>query len=389
MLYITLLDQFHPGIYSSQVIDVCDHLNSKHKVKIRVLAFLSIREIKESKPKIKALSPNSIVLPAFPGIRYFQFTSIFIFWVCLFTGERIAICRNVFSTIAALRVKRYGLLKKVIIDGRSAVKAEVLEYNVFPGDYFKINIHRLEGLAINNSDYRMAVSKKLVEYWRNNYSYTKDSHVIIPCTLNGRYFKPIISDASNNASRLRQEMGFKESDIILVYSGSTAPWQSFKLMNVLLTPILERDQRVKILFLSKENNDIKMLSQKYYGRIVVKWVNHEDIQIYLACGDYGVLIREQSDTNRVASPVKFAEYLHSGLKVLISENLGDFSEFVKENKCGYVVDLKNGSIPDLDKLNNEDRRQNTFLARKYFDKDSENITNSYSTLINAIKLTSI
>ena len=34
MLYVTLLDQIHPGIYSSQVIDVCDFLNDKYKAKL-------------------------------------------------------------------------------------------------------------------------------------------------------------------------------------------------------------------------------------------------------------------------------------------------------------------------------------------------------------------
>jgi hypothetical protein len=74
MLYITLLDQFHPGIYSSQVIDVCDYLNKKHNAKIRVVAFLSLKELLEtdSKKELKKLSPDAIVLPAFPGIKHFE-----------------------------------------------------------------------------------------------------------------------------------------------------------------------------------------------------------------------------------------------------------------------------------------------------------------------------
>ena len=74
MLYITLLDQFHPGIYSSQVIDVCDYLNKKHNAKIRVLAFLSIKELlyTDAKKRLHELSPTAIVLPAFPKLRYFQ-----------------------------------------------------------------------------------------------------------------------------------------------------------------------------------------------------------------------------------------------------------------------------------------------------------------------------
>lgn len=52
MLYITLLDQFHPGIYKSQVVDVCEHLNKSLNKKITLVAFLSVREIRVSRPKI-------------------------------------------------------------------------------------------------------------------------------------------------------------------------------------------------------------------------------------------------------------------------------------------------------------------------------------------------
>jgi len=35
--------------------------------------------------------------------------------------------------------------------------------------------------------------------------------------------------------------------------------------------------------------------------------------------------------------IKFAEYLLSGLPVIISEKIGDFSEFVKQNNLGFVT----------------------------------------------------
>ena len=78
MLYITLLDQFHPGIYSSQVIDVCDFLTKKYNVKIRVVAFLSIRELinTDARRRLKTLSPSAIVFPSFPGLKNFQLTMI-------------------------------------------------------------------------------------------------------------------------------------------------------------------------------------------------------------------------------------------------------------------------------------------------------------------------
>ena len=39
--------------------------------------------------------------------------------------------------------------------------------------------------------------------------------------------------------------------------------------------------------------------------------------------------------NQVASPTKFAEYLMCGLPIVISPNVGDFSELVTERSWGF------------------------------------------------------
>ena len=219
MLYLTLLDQFHPGIYSSQVIDVCDHLNKRHNVRIRIVAFLSVRELirSDARKKLKALSPSALVFPSFPGLKNFESTAVFLFFICLVTGERTAICRNVFCTKMALRVKKWGMLKKVVMDGRSAMAAEIGEYDVFPVPYLRENVSGFENYSVNNSDFRMAVSEELVKYWRKNYNYQGTDHIVIPCTLDTKYFNAKTFVLSEHYSTLKTALGFKESDIILAY----------------------------------------------------------------------------------------------------------------------------------------------------------------------------
>ena len=387
MLYITLLDQFHPGIYSSQVIDVCDYLNKKHNAGIRVLAFLSLRELlrSDARKKLKELAPTAIVLPSFPGLKNFQMTSILLFWVCLFTGERQVICRNVFCAKMAFRVRRYGLLKKVVLDGRSALAAEIEEYDVFPTDYIRKNIREFEGDAVQRADFRMAVSKKLVEYWREHYSYMENKHVVIPCTLDQKYFSAGSFVLHKETEDIKRSLEIGHEDIVLVYAGSTAPWQSFELLEKIFVPLLRTDVRIKILFLSKETEDTKQLQKQFQGRVHVKWVQHSQVLDHLACGDYGILLREQSDTNKVASPTKFAEYLYAGLPVLISQNLGDFSEFVIANNCGSVLKGDNIDWSFLKKINLETKQHCFELALKHFTKESSQNDASYDRLISALK----
>jgi hypothetical protein len=79
------------------------------------------------------------------------------------------------------------------------------------------------------------------------------------------------------------------------------------------------------------------------------------------------LVRDYSNTNRVASPVKFAEYLAAGLRVIISESLGDFSEFVSKNSCGVVL-TEATDLSDLKKVSAEDRTRISNLTKTYFVK---------------------
>lgn len=386
MIYITLLDQFHPGIYSSQVIDVCDYLNDRFKVRIRVVAFLSIRELiaTDAKKKLKELSPTAIVLPAFPGLKNFQLTSFLLFFVCFYTGERIAICRNVFCAKMALQVRKRGMLKKIIMDGRSAMLAEIMEYDVFPVNYIKKNIKEFEEYVVNNVDYRMAVSEKLIDYWQKHYNYFDNKYVVIPCTLDRKNFSQKKFSLLKETSQIKKEMGFTPADIILVYSGSTAPWQSFALLENFLSPILDNYLHIKILFLSKINEDNKRMKEKYPDQVIIKWVEHKNVLAHLQCCDYGLLLREQSDTNLVASPVKFAEYLYSGLKVLISENLGDFSQFVRKHNCGYVINKRVDDQFFIKKIELEEKIKCFNLSQEYFRKESTLNDNAYSQLLEAI-----
>src|SRR6202008_3668490 len=184
---------------------------------------------------------------------------------------------------------------------------------------------------------------------------------------------------------LKRNMGIKNDDVVLGYAGSTAPWQSFELLEKMFVPLLEKDKRIKLLFLSKETEGHKKLAERFPGNVLVKWVEHQQVLTYLSCCDYGVLVREQSDTNKVASPVKFAEYLYAGLPVLISEGLGDFSGFVSEQKCGDILPEDSSQWPQFPKTGSEEKERCNKLAREFFYKESEPNSKAYSELIHQLK----
>lgn len=357
MYYITFND-IPSGIYQSQVIDVVKYLSKLSNKEVRLIAFLPLSNFKENKKKITTQLPSAKVLPIWAGITRWRKVRSLLKLVS--KKNEVAICRGSIATELAL-----GAFRKVVYDGRAAVKAEVEEFNVTGNHQLGLDFIDAEKNAVLQSDFRIAVSDKLVDYWKKEFEYQGENHVVIPCTL------------TSKAARKLEEK--EEKDIIkLVYSGGTGPWQSFSLVTRLIREKMKDDENISVLFLTKENKAVDELIQEFPERCERKWLKHDEVFQVLSSCDYGVLIRDKNITNQVASPVKFAEYLNAGLKVLISDNLGDFSEFVRNNNCGEVVI---SGIKQLKQVSGVERKRLSELSRDQFSKSSETIQKLYMSLL--------
>jgi hypothetical protein len=280
----------------------------------------------------------------------------------------------------AISLKKNNLAHRVCFDSRGAYDAEFNEYNVASNERINQEIFSLEKRAVLDSDFRIAVSGKLLAYWKERYGYSLKNHVVIPCTLNT--FNIESTGQQNNAEAMRKSMGYSDKDVVFVYAGSSAGWQSLKLIDEFLCDQMGRNDNARAMLLIKNGNSNMNVLRSYSGRVTVKWVAEEQVTDILSCCDYGLLIRESSVTNSVAAPVKFAEYLGAGLKVVISEGIGDYSEFVRKNNCGYVVDpLYKGS--NLSRPTSDEKKYNSSLALKYFSKGKylEEYTDVYNNMV--------
>jgi hypothetical protein len=266
----------------------------------------------------------------------------------------------------ALMARRAGLVKTICLDGRGAIAAEWHEYQVVADQAMKNAIEKQEREAVNQTDFRIAISARLVEHWRDQYGYRSDNHVVIPCTLSLGFKPQQLSESE--LTLLRREQGYAPDDVVLVYSGSTAGWQSFQMLSDVLGQVLNGNNNYKLLFLSEEDDHIREMKKQFPEQVDCKWVSHNQVQQVLTACDYGILVREDSVTNRVAAPTKFAEYLSSGLFVIISEGLGDYSDFVRQHHCGMVL----GAQKDLhiDRPGSAGKTECIQLACDYFTKEA-------------------
>ncbi|MBP7245980.1 MAG: hypothetical protein KBA99_11835 [Bacteroidia bacterium] len=366
------------GVFSSQVADVISFLNHKLNAEIKLVAFISLHDFSNNRKKIKKELPSAIVLPMLPKATYWRLNVIQLWILCFLLRPTSIIARNVIAANMALKIRNSSAVKTVCFDGRGAIAAEWKEYDVNVVDQWKQEIDQLEQRAVIESDYRIAVTEKLVDYWHKQYSYASGKHVVIPCTLNSSFLPNIPSDSEK--TQARKNIGLQAHDIVLAYSGSTAGWQSFSTLYNYLAPFLKQKSENKVLFLSKPEDNIQQLEKEFPGQILQKWVNHHEVPMVLSACDMGILIREDSVTNRVASPTKFAEYLSAGLQVIITDNIGDYSDFVKEHHCGIIANGK--PLPNIQNVDYTTRSRMINLVNLHFTKKAQLL--NYSELMNNI-----
>lgn len=363
--YITFND-LYSGIYNSQVIDVLN-LYKKNNINIKLISFVSIRFYFSEKKEIKTKYNRAIIIPMFFGLRYWTIYRL-ILYVLLY-NTKIVLCRGIFSANLALISKRKKC--KIIYDGRGAINAEQIEYGVYNNTGLENKIYNLEKRAVLETDYRISVSNKLLNYWFSEFNYKSKDHVVIPSSCSNNY---------NNKVLNRGDLNISENSILVVFSGSISKWHSYSKMISDFTKILNKNPRVNLLFLSKLNSHITIIKNKFPGRVFDFWVDPKDVFSYLKIADYGYVVREDSITNQVSSPVKIAEYLSCGLKVLISKNLGDYSEMIEKNDLGYII--RNDNTINLVKVNASEKEKIISFYRSNLALYSDKISQCYLNLIN-------
>ena len=359
MIFLTYND-LYSGVFKSQVLDVIDFLENEFNVKIQLISFVPRGFVEEQRKLIQNYRPGAKVYPISLGLSRWKLSKFKLKKIA--GNETVCIARGAFAAVLSQKVFR-----STIYDGRAAVKSEVEEYNVTGGNKkLDQDLIQAEKLAVLNSDYRIAVSNQLIKYWQSVLGYNSKDHVVIPCTL------------TKNQSFNRES----NSDVIkIVYSGGVGPWQSFDLVAKLLRDYLNMDTSTQVVFMTKQHKKIEELISEFPDRVERLWVKPEDVFKNLSKADYGILIREDKVTNQVASPVKFAEYVSAGLKVLISSNVGDYSDMVNSNNLGIIIE---NEIPKLIKPTLEEKQLSINFCKENLCKGSQKVRKNYETLLKKI-----
>ena len=276
--------------------------------------------------------------------------------------------------------------KKIIFiyDCQGASAEKYLLSNIKKNSEFMYNKRVRDQINLARiSDKIIVLSNKLKEYiLEKEIKIFEKSNIkdevfsLIPCGADENFF--FFDSEVRHA--LRNKLGIMDRQVFIYCGALDKAWQipDF-IFNVF--KILKKNNPNSFFICLTPNHDIVDKYVELYkidkNDVMIKFVNNSEINNFLCASDMGFLFRENVVTNNVAAPTKLVEYLMSGLPVLISEHIGDYSEFVLEHDLGVVInnnlDELATIIQDIDfsKYNKENIAQigKKFLSKQvYIDK---------------------
>jgi len=231
---------------------------------------------------------------------------------------------------------------------------------------FKNRIYTyFERNAIKRANYMQCVSSPLKEYIFK-YFLRDDVEVVNSCVEKKRF-----QNCRQNREKNRASLGIQPGDIVFLFLGGLYSYQEVDFMFSLWDRVARLIKNSKFLFYTSTKNydTIKnnpLLSDIPSDRVIIKSVVYEDVPEHIAIADFGFLLRKDILLNRVASPVKFAEYLAAGLGVITSPGIGDFSKIVERHKVGCLVKVGNleGGMQSISNLLDQfERDRSSFSSR--------------------------
>ncbi len=235
-------------------------------------------------------------------------------------------CRGESAAQWAIKLRRSFPNDKVVLDVRGYWPAELLyargidDVNTATGkdeadfknafNFLKTTISKVDAVTTVSTALRDLLIEK---------TGAKETTAVVPCCVTH-----ITSD--DKRQELRKEWGIKDDEVVLVYSGTTAKYQHLDDLTIpFLKKLALQNPKVRLAFFSAEQEKINKLLVEAgidTGKTIIKSFAQNEVASALTACDLGILIRKPTLVNRVANPVKIAEYMAAGLPIIIEKGVG-------------------------------------------------------------------
>ncbi len=248
------------------------------------------------------------------------------------TRIRAVHAHNLYSAALALSARRLYRYK-VILDYHGRIPEEYV-YLGKGGEPSRKALEGLERWTVTNADHVVVVSDKLRDYICERYGLPAASISVIPCCADATAFNWDLE--RRKAQRQSLELNDK---FICTHLGSFFEWYEPELLVQLFEQLRSSIPNAHLLVVTGATANVAdFLKQRLApATFSVMSAQHHQVPALLNASDIGFLLLRSSPNIRTSSPAKFSEYLNCGLPVLITPDVGDFSDLVTAHGAGQVV----------------------------------------------------
>src|SRR5262245_26670279 len=239
---------------------------------------------------------------------------------------------NLYSGAIAL-IGRWVLNYKLVVELHGRIPEEYVTLRK-GGRFSYWLLKRLESWVMRNANHIVPISHKLKEYLISEYRLDPRKLTVIPDCADPAAFRwdPAMRES------VRHRLGI-DGKLVCVHLGSFFVWYDPELIIETFTRIRARIPSAHLLIVTEDTERAASYLAPRLPKEVVTAIAapHEQVPGLLAASDLGFLLLRSTTNIEVSSPAKFSEYLNSGVPVLITPRVGDFSAMVAHARVGTIV----------------------------------------------------
>ncbi|MCW8967553.1 MAG: hypothetical protein OQK43_03270, partial [Flavobacteriales bacterium] len=266
--------------------------------------------------------------------------------------------------------------KPLILDSFEPHAEAMVENGTWNRESLKFKIlFELEKKQSKHADIIIALTEKMKDYALEKYHIHLVQYFVKPALVNLNKFK------WNKEQYISQRADRGLSDkVVGIYTGKMGGiYLNEEFFDFFKVADDYWESKFHLLLLTDKNKEeIKeQIAKKEIvkSKIEVSFINYSEISEYLQLADFAINFVKPVPSKRYCTSIKDGEYWALGLPIVITKNISDDSDIIKNNKIGSVLEELNDkaylkAIKEIDELLSNNSREELYqkirpIAEKY------------------------